>query len=423
MKNILVIGGGAAGLAAAIHLAEAGCCVTVLEASRAVGGRARTDTVEGFAFNFGPHALYRRAERLLVELGVEVSGGVPGKGLTMQVGDRLAALPAGPGSLLANGALGWADKWRFGKLLGGIGRLDAEALDATSVATWLDREGLQGVVRDVALASVRIATYTNAPERLSAGAAIRQLRAAVDGVLYVHGGWGAIVDGLVRRACALGVTLRTDARATSLDVQGDRVTGLVLRDGERLACDGVVGTLSPKATVSLLGAHAPEGLRAFAEQSVAVRAACLDVALRRLPRRHPSLILGTNEPVYVSIHSNTAHVAPEGGGLVHAAKYLAPGERVTPHVRAELEAYLDMSQPGWRDTLVEARWAPAATVTWALPDAATGGLAGRPRTDAAGLRGVALAGDWVGPDGMLLDASLFSARAAAWSLGARAAAA
>ena len=41
MKRVLVIGAGWAGLAAAIHVTQAGHHATVLEAARAIGGRAR----------------------------------------------------------------------------------------------------------------------------------------------------------------------------------------------------------------------------------------------------------------------------------------------------------------------------------------------------------------------------------------------
>jgi hypothetical protein len=55
------------------------------------------------------------------------------------------------------------------------------------------------------------------------------------------------------------------------------------------------------------------------------------------------------------------------------------------------------------------------TVAAALPTAASGGFAGRPRVGDSGVAGVFLAGDWVGPEGHLLDASVASAEAAVGS--------
>lgn len=64
----LVIGAGLAGLACAVRLHEAGLPVTVLEASDAVGGRVRTDHLEGFLLDRGFQVYldaYPEAGRLL----------------------------------------------------------------------------------------------------------------------------------------------------------------------------------------------------------------------------------------------------------------------------------------------------------------------------------------------------------------------
>jgi len=51
--DVLVIGAGLAGLACARQLHDHGCAVQVLEASDGVGGRVRTDTVDGFRLDRG----------------------------------------------------------------------------------------------------------------------------------------------------------------------------------------------------------------------------------------------------------------------------------------------------------------------------------------------------------------------------------
>jgi hypothetical protein len=51
--EMLIVGGGLAGLCCARRLAEAGVNCRVLEASDAVGGRVRTDRVEGFLLDGG----------------------------------------------------------------------------------------------------------------------------------------------------------------------------------------------------------------------------------------------------------------------------------------------------------------------------------------------------------------------------------
>jgi phytoene dehydrogenase-like protein len=57
-EDIVVIGAGLTGLTAAVMLARAGRSVTVFEQSSKAGGRARTENIDGYYFNQGPHALY-----------------------------------------------------------------------------------------------------------------------------------------------------------------------------------------------------------------------------------------------------------------------------------------------------------------------------------------------------------------------------
>jgi len=74
MRNLVVIGGGFAGLAAAVALAEQGARVTVLEARPRLGGRASSfvDAATGTVVDNGQHALmgcYRRTLAFLDRIG------------------------------------------------------------------------------------------------------------------------------------------------------------------------------------------------------------------------------------------------------------------------------------------------------------------------------------------------------------------
>jgi squalene-associated FAD-dependent desaturase len=74
--KVAVIGGGYAGMAAAVTLAEAGAAVTVFEAGPHLGGRARRVIVNGVALDNGLHILigaYRETLRLVQALHAEPS--------------------------------------------------------------------------------------------------------------------------------------------------------------------------------------------------------------------------------------------------------------------------------------------------------------------------------------------------------------
>ncbi len=56
-KKVIVIGAGMGGLATAARLAKRGHKVTIFEATDSVGGKCRTEWIDGFAFDVGPSLL------------------------------------------------------------------------------------------------------------------------------------------------------------------------------------------------------------------------------------------------------------------------------------------------------------------------------------------------------------------------------
>src|SRR5262245_33562595 len=80
-SDVVVIGAGVSGLVCALELTRLGFPVQVLEASDAVGGRVRTDLVDGFRLDRGFQVLltaYPEAHRWLSYEGLALRGFEPG---------------------------------------------------------------------------------------------------------------------------------------------------------------------------------------------------------------------------------------------------------------------------------------------------------------------------------------------------------
>jgi len=128
-RRVAVVGAGYAGLSAAIELTRAGCAVSVFEANRVPGGRARRVHYRGIALDNGQHVLlgaYRRTLALLREVGVS-GHALQRHPLTLRIAGRFALraprLPAplhlAAGLALARG-LSVRERWgalRFARAL------------------------------------------------------------------------------------------------------------------------------------------------------------------------------------------------------------------------------------------------------------------------------------------------------------------
>src|SRR5215813_7584099 len=79
--EVLIVGAGLAGLACARHLADSGIALEVIEASDGIGGRVRTDQVDGFLLDRGFQVLltaYPEAQRTLDYHALDLKKFAPG---------------------------------------------------------------------------------------------------------------------------------------------------------------------------------------------------------------------------------------------------------------------------------------------------------------------------------------------------------
>ncbi|WP_434381525.1 phytoene desaturase family protein [Melittangium boletus] len=315
-------------------------------------------------------------------------------------------------SLMTTDLLGAAGKVEFARVMAALPRVDAAATVGLSLARWLRENVSRDDVRDVVTMLFRAATYGVDMELLGADAALAHQQVYLErGVRYLDGGWESLVRGLDGIAEAAGVERHVSARVEEVlreEAGGaSRVRGVRLADGTQWGAEAVVLTGGPGDVAALLPGDAVAA--GWAARALPVKMASLDVGLSRLPRPDALLAFGVDRPWYASVHSAWARLAPEGGAMVHVAKYLGPEDRRTEE--AELEDFLESLQPGWRAHVVARRFLPDLRVMHALPPVE--GLGARPPPLVAHVRGLAVVGDWVGPEGMLVDASLASAEAVA----------
>ena len=190
--RVAIVGGGWAGLAAAVELSEAGVSVTVFEAAKQIGGRARSVHTHGHALDNGQHILvgaYRETLRLMRKVGLDperqlkrvpLELSYPGAGFRM----RLPRLPAP--LHLAIGLLGTRGSSLSEKLAAGRFMHKLQAcnfdLDADStVAELLDRHEQVGRLRQYVWEPLCLAALNTGPENASAQIFANVLRDSLGG--------------------------------------------------------------------------------------------------------------------------------------------------------------------------------------------------------------------------------------------------
>jgi phytoene dehydrogenase-like protein len=172
----------------------------------------------------------------------------------------------------------------------------------------------------------------------------------------------------------------------------------------------VVVATSPRDAAKLVDGGEHSAMCHIVEGLIPARIACLDVALERLPVPDRPVVQDLDAPRFMSAQSVYSRVAHEGAALIISFKQLDPRYPGDPREdERDLEDLLDTAQPGWRGAQVRRQYLPRIEALGALPDAREGGFAGRPGSRVAALDNLYLAGDWVGSEGFLVDASMASA--------------
>jgi phytoene dehydrogenase-like protein len=410
--DVIIVGGGMAGLAAATYLARAGKSVMLFEKAAGLGGRAATSNHDGYLFNRGIHALYTggATEEVLKDLGITYSYGSPKETFLLHEG-QLFPFPASASALLGSHLLKLGDKWELMRIFSTLPRLKAESLAHVSVQEWLKRTIKRPMARQILASTACVFTYCSDLDLVSAEVFVKKLQLSLKHpVLYIDGGWQTLVDGLHQAALQAGARIRNSTRVTAIRYQNGQVQGVQHSDGTVVAASFVILATGPDDAAKLVdgGAYAP--LRQIIDPLIPARVACLDVALRHLPEPRYPVVQDLDCPRFLSAQSVYSRIAPEGGAMIYTFKMLDPTHPSDPKQdERELEDLLDASQPGWREALVKRSYLPHIEALGMLPTAHGGGYAGRPGPEVPGIANLYLVGDWIGSE-FLSDPSMGSAR-------------
>ncbi|MDQ4080211.1 MAG: NAD(P)/FAD-dependent oxidoreductase [Gemmatimonadota bacterium] len=402
--DVIVIGGGLAGLTSAALLAKAGQRVIVLERRDVLGGLHATEEItSGVRGDAVEHDVGWVPSSVMTDLGLderalslvrpEVSAvSLLGGGETL----ALWSDPARTVSELERHSARDAGAWRevgerIGRLAGFLEAIysgpapEPLATGATELLSMLGlgrkvrslgRDGIIDLLRTLPMtvADVLDETFENAPLKgLLASAAVARIvqgpRSGGTAFSLVHqhvgtpagavrsrwiarGGLGALVNALAQSARAAGATLRTGAGVSRIAVTEAGVSGVILENGDEITATTVLSTLAPRRTMhELIDPIYVDPELSQAIGNVKYRGACakVNLVLDALPALSPDLLRGA------------LVVAPDISYLERAfdaAKYGRISER--PYLEARLPTIHDPSlAAGGRHVMsVLVQWVP-----------------------------------------------------------------
>lgn len=368
--DVVIVGGGLAGLRCARGLHEAGVRAVVLEAEDCLGGRVKTDSVDGFLLDRGFQVLltaYREASHTLSFSQLDLQTFVPGAlvradGRFHTIADPWRRPSRALQTLRANiGTL--SDKVRIGTLSRRVQRGSLEELFARpeqSTADYLRQYGFSKRVIDRFFRPFLGGVFLEPDLRTSSRMFEFVFRMFAEGSASLPaGGMGAIPDQMAAPLTAEKVKLNAEVAQLEND-------GVRLKSGELIRAEAVV--LATEGTG--LGAWVP-GLPEVKSRSVT----CLYFATEKSPLKEPILVLngeGSGLVNNLCVPSDiSSRYAPPGASLISATVLGNPEldeSELTEAVRAELKVWFGEQVERWRHL-------KTYRIVHALPETGSQGLA------------------------------------------------
>ncbi len=365
----IIVGAGLSGLACAIRLLESQQKVLLLEASDSVGGRLKTDLVDGFRLDHGFQVLqtaYPEAKRLLDYGRLDLRPFAPGAIIrTNQRFVRMSDPWRRPQDLLAtlsNGIGSWMDRWRLAKLRRQVQQGSIDDLWQTP-----DKSTAQFLVEDCHFTEDFIKRFIQPWYR---GIFLeRELETSHQFFRFVfrmlsQGDAALPAMGMQSIAIQLAERISNDALRLNAPVVAIEGNAVKLQSGESISGDRVVLAVESTAVDKLVPI---EGV-----QSEFRSTTCLYFAADAPPTREPFLYLNGDEhgPIdHLVIPSNVApSYAPANQSLISVSIVGIPREsesELRASVRKQLTDWFGNQVSTWRNL-------PTYFVRYALPSQLAG---------------------------------------------------
>jgi phytoene dehydrogenase-like protein len=261
-KPVVIVGAGLAGLVCARKLYRAGIPILLLEADDEIGGRLKTDLVDGFRLDRGFQVhltAYPAAARELdlAALGLE---SFANGAMVFHEGKLRLIDPKKPIPTLRSGLLPLHELWKLRNLAGEIRGKTPASIKEESAADFFAHHGLGGAAMDRFLRPFFGGVFLDPSLSVSARQLVFVWQMMLEGTAALpQNGIGAIPAQLAADLPRYLIRLRS--RVSELLVEKGRAKGVVLDTGERFEAEAVVVATDGFAAQSITGIPTVTGRR------------------------------------------------------------------------------------------------------------------------------------------------------------------
>ncbi|GAA0354528.1 phytoene desaturase family protein [Bacillus horti] len=414
--DVIIVGGGLAGLSAAATLAKKGKKVVVLERAT-LGGRAVTINMKGFAFNFGAHAIYGRDSSYLRRLEKELDIQIDWRDFNPDkakygIGEGLTDVPVNVKGLFKTKLLKASDKVKFTyEILKTMTKVE-KGDPHISISKWMEDKEVNEEVREMMLTLASSNFFTRQSEQIPSDVFFKyysRLFTTQKPVAYIGGGWQALIQELERVILENDGMILQKTKAESVLTEDARITGVQTSKGVVMG-EEFVFCIPPTDLVKVFEeTKITDSLKQYASYSPSY-VYVYDIGLKNRVDVPYSYIYDKQSKIFItdiSYYDETC--TPPGGQLLQAIAYLneedLKNKDVLDEYHAKIEALYDQHFSGWREELVIPRVskrAIAQQLKWVMTQQAL-------PVFLPDYRNLFFAGDWCEGQGQLSELSFSSA--------------
>ncbi|MEW2429228.1 FAD-dependent oxidoreductase [Micromonospora sp. NPDC047644] len=342
--DVVIVGGGLAGLAAARRLHRAGVPWRLVEAEGRLGGRVATDVADGHLIDRGFQVLNTAYPRLGTLLDTDqLNLGYFTSGVLVRKGDKLLRLvnplrepTGGPGTALA-GVGSLLDRLRFAALATGCATLPASRLlDApeTSTETALRRASLSDAIIEELLRPFLSGVFIDRELSTSSHVLAMVLRS------FARGRIGLPAEGMAALPRAIAAPLPADLLDLNTPV-AEVTPGRVRTQAGDIHCRAVVVAVDPPAAAALLPALATVRMHSYTTYYHSAPEPPLTEPILLVDGDRRELVANT-----VVLSNAAPTYAPTGRHLI-ATSVVGPTAPPEPTIRAELTRLYGRNTADW----------------------------------------------------------------------------